>query len=246
MSSDKISPFISKLYRIIDNKANNNIIKWESNCSFKIINREKLCNEILSLHFKTRSFTSFIRQLNKYDFKKTRCESIFKHPYFRKSDTESLGRIIAKGSIGTFREIKSNKLSISLFNLTVVNSIEKITNILEKQVFTNKQNLIRILVFENFEFKEISNRLKHDNLKVKQVFFYNEFERKITKEKFNYLIIDQNFYEIYKRECFESGDSMKIIVTWDNEKIGNQSNAYKAIKKPYGYNEISSIIQIGM
>lgn len=249
MTKEKVCTFVTKLYKILSNEKNREAITWNSNSSFQIRNKEKLCNEILPSNFKSSSYTSFIRQLNKYDFRKVRGTNIFKHPYFRRNDISRFKEIIPKGTYGTFREIKKNKLSISLFNCTVFKTLEKICCILEKmenQFYFNSVNKNRILVFEDYDFEDMAIKLKNHGFKVKQVNFYSDFETKICTEFYNYLIIDQNFYEIFRREDYELENlkKIKIIVTWRKDRIKVQSNMYKIIEKPYTVSDLISILSI--
>lgn len=249
MSKSKVSAFIIKLSKILNDENNKESICWSTNSTFTILDKNKLCNEVLPSSFKSHSYNSFIRQLNKYDFKKIRGTNSFKHHYFKRNDTSCFNQIIPKGSYGTFREIRKNKLSISLFNYTVINSMKKITSILEeieKNFYLQASNPSRILIFENFEFKNIANQLKSKGFKVSQVYFYSEFERKICKEFFNFLIIDQNFYEIFKRDCYDNENIKKlnIILTWEKEKIGMQTNVYKTIEKPYTADDLIPLFNI--
>ena len=57
----------------IQDEKNNNIIRWnkEGN-AFIIIDYKKFITELLSKNFKTEVFSSFIRQLNLYDFHKVK------------------------------------------------------------------------------------------------------------------------------------------------------------------------------
>jgi len=67
----KISPFLQKLYNILQDEKNNNIIRWNKEGNgFIIVDYKKFITELLSKNFKTEVFSSFIRQLNLYDFHK--------------------------------------------------------------------------------------------------------------------------------------------------------------------------------
>ena len=70
-SKKKISPFLQKLYNILQDEKNNDIIRWNSEGNgFILIDYKRFVKELLSKNFKTEVFSSFIRQLNLYDFHK--------------------------------------------------------------------------------------------------------------------------------------------------------------------------------
>lgn len=74
-----------KTYRILEEKKNGHIIEWTDNGNcFIVKNKDLFENEILPKYFKHKKFSSFVRQLNMYDFHKIRKEKeipIFKHKY---------------------------------------------------------------------------------------------------------------------------------------------------------------------
>ncbi|KAI3884835.1 hypothetical protein MKX03_009925 [Papaver bracteatum] len=98
--SDKLnrnSPieFVSKTYDIVDDPTTDAIISWtESNNSFVIWQSSKLEKHILRMRFKHKKFSSFVRQLNNYGFKKVdhdRCE--YAHKDFLRGQKHLLTRI---------------------------------------------------------------------------------------------------------------------------------------------------------
>ena len=74
-----------KLYDMVDDSNTNTIISWlDDGQGFVISNVIEFCEIVLPKYFKHNNFSSFIRQLNMYDFyKKNRStgnQNIFRHP----------------------------------------------------------------------------------------------------------------------------------------------------------------------
>ncbi|KAI1794697.1 hypothetical protein LXA43DRAFT_971185 [Ganoderma leucocontextum] len=63
--------FLLKLYEIVNDPTNEALVKWsEAGDSFYIFNQERFAREILGKWFKHQNFSSFVRQLNLYGFRK--------------------------------------------------------------------------------------------------------------------------------------------------------------------------------
>ncbi|KAI3743722.1 hypothetical protein L1987_56787 [Smallanthus sonchifolius] len=70
-SSNALPPFIAKTYEMVDDPSTNSIVSWSrSNKSFIVWNPPEFSGELLPRFFKHNNFSSFIRQLNTYGFRK--------------------------------------------------------------------------------------------------------------------------------------------------------------------------------
>ena len=69
----RVPSFLLKLYEIVDNKSIDHVVAWfEDGEGFVIRNSILFGEQILPQYFKHNNFSSFIRQLNMYDFHKSK------------------------------------------------------------------------------------------------------------------------------------------------------------------------------
>lgn len=66
------APFLTKTYELVDDPETNDVISWnESGTTFVVWKTAEFAKDLLSNYFKHNNFSSFVRQLNTYGFRKT-------------------------------------------------------------------------------------------------------------------------------------------------------------------------------
>mmetsp|Transcript_10783 Transcript_10783/g.21083 ORF Transcript_10783/g.21083 Transcript_10783/m.21083 type:complete len:231 (-) Transcript_10783:2925-3617(-) len=92
--------FLQKTYDILCDDSLISVVGWlEDGKSFVVRNVKEFCEKVLPMYFKHGNFTSFVRQLNMYDFHKIREEdNVFQHPQFQKDKPHLLKDIVRKTS----------------------------------------------------------------------------------------------------------------------------------------------------
>lgn len=111
LAMHKNSPeFIEKLYGMLEDGCNEQYIRWNINgLSFIIINPPEFARNVLENHFKHGNLSSFVRQLNKYDFHKIKSSEAvvetfgsqvweFKNEYFQRNRRDLMFKIKRKRS----------------------------------------------------------------------------------------------------------------------------------------------------
>ncbi|OMJ82418.1 hypothetical protein SteCoe_16894 [Stentor coeruleus] len=157
-SGTSANSFIVKIYDILNNKTYENIIKWTNQGkAFEIIYLPAFMNEILPTYFKHKNFSSFIRQLNMYDFHKQPGESyIFNHPLFTSENPEQMLQIKRKNSSCQNSKNPNEEIIVKIRKLrenngNLENTVEKLENMYSEVTSFNQVLISHLLKCQDRE-----------------------------------------------------------------------------------------------
>lgn len=125
----RLPVFLTKMLQMVEN-GDKSIVRWDSSGRTVIIESvSKFADEVLPKYFKMKKFTSFVRQLNLYGFRKissemdpNQCE--FFHSCFRQGKTELLERIVRRTKVRETTNLKKNTNEVNVEELNeTINSL---------------------------------------------------------------------------------------------------------------------------
>ncbi|KAK4780108.1 hypothetical protein SAY87_016214 [Trapa incisa] len=89
------APFLTKTYELVDDPRTDHIVSWgEDETTFVVWRPPEFARDLLPNYFKHNNFSSFVRQLNTYGFKKIVADRWeFGNDYFRKGAKQLLSEI---------------------------------------------------------------------------------------------------------------------------------------------------------
>ena len=223
----KQDKFLLKLYEILSKNEYSKIIHWSQNGTYIIItNIHTLSKKILPIYFNHQNYSSFVRQLNMYNFHKIRTEQEVQEQYFI---NESLNKFKTLNEIKNFKRKEQNKQKCLFFK----DEDSKIKyTILPNKKEENLQNINeKIELNENDDktiekFKEIiSNGTLDKNIKEKiMIFLLNKSKENYEKNK----EMKNSLNEIKIKE-----DDVNEQINKINSEIENQNVHLKKIKSLY-------------
>ena len=223
----KQDKFLLKLYEILSKDEYSKIIHWSQNGTYIIItNIHTLSKKILPIYFNHQNYSSFVRQLNMYNFHKIRTEQEVQEQYFI---NESLNKFKTLNEIKNFKRKEQNKQKCLFFK----DEDSKIKyTILPNKKEENLQNIDeKIELNENGDktiekFKEIiSNGTLDKNIKEKiMIFLLNKSKENYEKNK----EMKNSLNEIKIKE-----DDVNEQINKINSEIENQNVHLKKIKSLY-------------
>ena len=223
----KQDKFLLKLYEILSKDEYSKIIRWSQNGIYIIIsNIDALSKKILPIYFNHQNYSSFVRQLNMYNFHKIRTEQNDQEQYFI---NESLNKFKTFDEIKNFK--RKEKSSQKCLFFKDEDSKIKYTILPNKKEEDSQNKAENLELNENDDkninnFKEIiaSGKL-NKNIKDKLMIFL------LNKSKDNY----EKDKEIKNKlnEIKEKKDEVNEQIQNINNEIEKQSVHLKKIKRLY-------------
>ena len=223
----KQDKFLLKLYEILSKEEYSNIIHWSQNGSYIIIaNVHLLEKNILPIYFNHQNYSSFVRQLNMYNFHKIRTDQDKPEQYFI---NETLNKNKTINEIKDFKRKEKNRKKCLFFQDEDSNI--KYTILPDKKEKENNDPTISMTLEEKEEEKE--NDLKDLNTEGKT--YDNE------KEKLLLTILDkmkenadkENEYKNKLKEMNEKQNEINTQIKKINDEIESQNIFLKKIKGLY-------------
>jgi hypothetical protein len=223
----KQDKFLLKLYEILSKEEYSKIIHWSQNGSYIVItNIHLLAKKILPIYFNHQNYSSFVRQLNMYNFHKIRTDPDKQEQYFI---NESLNKNKTLNEIQNFKRKEKNKQKCLFFQdedsnikYTILpNKKEEENKILEESLELEEND---DKIVDNFQ-SLISAGKANSNTKDKiLLLLLNKSKENMDKEN----EIKNKLKEINTQTC-EVNSQIKNI----NDEIESQNIFLKKIKNLY-------------
>ena len=223
----KQDKFLLKLYEILSKEEYSKIIHWSQNGSYIVItNIHLLAKKILPIYFNHQNYSSFVRQLNMYNFHKIRTDPDKQEQYFI---NESLNKNKTLNEIQNFKRKEKNKQKCLFFQdedsnikYTILpNKKEEENKILEDSLELEEND---DKIVDNFQ-SLISAGKANSNTKDKiLLLLLNKSKENMDKEN----EIKNKLKEINTKTC-EVNSQIKNI----NDEIESQNIFLKKIKNLY-------------
>ena len=223
----KQDKFLLKLYEILSKEEYSEIIHWSQNGSYIIIaNAHLLEQKILPIYFNHQNYSSFVRQLNMYNFHKIRTDPDKPEQYFI---NETLNKSKTMKEIKDFKRKEKNRQKCLFFQDEDSNI--KYTILPDKKEKDIKNQEISITLEEKEEEKENAFKQTTEKGKMDE----NEKEKLLLSllDKTKENIDKVNEYRNKLKEMNEKQSEINTQIKNINDEIESQNIFMKKIKGLY-------------
>ncbi len=226
----KQDKFLLKLYEILSKEEYSKIIHWSQNGSYIIItNIHLLAKKILPIYFNHQNYSSFVRQLNMYNFHKIRTDPNKPEQYFI---NETLNKSKTMKEIKDFKRKEKNRQKCLFFQDEDSNIKYLLYTILpDKKEKDIKNQEISITLEEKEEEKENAFKQTTEKGKMDE----NEKEKLLLSllDKTKENIDKVNEYRNKLKEMNEKQNEINTQIKKINDEIESQNIFLKKIKNLY-------------
>ena len=223
----KQDKFLLKLYEILSKEEYSEIIHWSQNGSYIIISNAHLLEQkILPIYFNHQNYSSFVRQLNMYNFHKIRTDPDKPEQYFI---NETLNKNKTMKEIKDFKRKEKNRQKCLFFQDEDSNI--KYTILPDKKEKDIKNQEISITLEEKEEEKENAFKQTTEKGKMDE----NEKEKLLLSllDKTKENIDKVNEYRNKLKEMNEKQSEINTQIKNINDEIESQNIFMKKIKGLY-------------
>ncbi|CAH9145526.1 unnamed protein product [Cuscuta epithymum] len=121
------APFLVKTYQLVDDPATDDVVSWsESGSTFVVWKTAEFSKDLLPKYFKHNNFSSFVRQLNTYGFRKTIPEKWeFANENFKRGEKELVINIRRRKAVTSAAAGKKNDAAADNSPLPEISSGEE-------------------------------------------------------------------------------------------------------------------------
>lgn len=198
---NKSESFLTKLYTILSDTTYDEIIHWDNDGKRVIIcDVINLCNIVLPKFYKHRNYSSFVRQLNMYNFKKiktaNRGEQKYRHDEFNKFKTEDQIKLIKKKTKSKQNDVQEIQINSYSYEQKLGENIMK-DNVEDKILLDKIEQL-----GEESKIKEYEKIIKKGELS------------NLRNEKILNYLLDKSKENIENKKYFE--EELKNIIIQNN------------------------------
>ena len=153
------SGFVYKTFGLLQDPSIAEIVAWdETGTAFEVKNVTAFSSHVLPRYFNHSNFTSFVRQLNMYDFRKEPGRYCFSHPQFSKASHHRLRKMRRKVTDSTRVDHETNSELQDI--LREIYSLQRSQNQLQLQIAS--------LQGCNQEFREANEKLGEEIARFKE------------------------------------------------------------------------------
>ncbi|CAL0314411.1 unnamed protein product [Lupinus luteus] len=233
------APFLTKTYDLVDDAVTDEVISWsESGNTFVVWKNAEFAKDLVPKYFKHNNFSSFVRQLNTYGFRKIVPDKWeFVNEHFKRGHKHLLSLIkrrkttLPQSSMQPPNIVKSGVEDNSLLN----SEDDDMGSTFTSSPDSKKSILLEVtnLSSENEKLKKdnkiLISELVHVKKKCDELVIFLRDYLKVDHDQINHMLEQVSCGSTHETVCYdddenvvgESGNSLKLFGVWLKEEKNN-------------------------